>query len=78
MKYRGRNKPYTAIGINRVPCARCGAPSMYQWQVCANKNRWRGVCLKCDISLNRVVLKFMRFKNEKELMALYKLNGTRK
>ena len=60
--FRGRRKPYTAIGIGRVPCARCGVrPSVHQWSVCANGNRWLGVCTRCDIALNRLALKFFRF-----------------
>ena len=29
----GRRPPYTEIGIKRIPCARCGKPSVHQWQV---------------------------------------------
>jgi len=54
-----RRKPYTAIGIKRVPCSRCGEPSHAQWQVCADGNQYRGLCKKCDIELNNMVLKFM-------------------
>ncbi len=57
---RGRRKPYTTRGIRRVPCARCGLPSRYQWQICATGNLWQGVCAGCDIGMNRAVLKFMR------------------
>lgn len=53
---RPRTEPYTAIGIKRVPCVRCGAPAVHQWQVCADQRRYRALCLDCDISLNRMVL----------------------
>lgn len=53
---RARTEPYTAIGIKRVPCVSCGAPSVHQWQVCADQRRYRALCLDCDISLNRMVL----------------------
>ncbi len=56
---KGRTKPYTDIGIKRVPCLRCGAPSSQQWQICALGNRYYGVCNACDIKLNRKVLEFM-------------------
>ena len=56
---RGRRKPYTEIGITRVPCTRCSNPSEHQWQVCANGNRYVGVCKRCDLELNRMVLEFM-------------------
>ena len=55
-----RRKPYTQIGIRRVPCFRCGEPSFFQWQICADGNRFRGLCKPCDIALNDLVLKFMR------------------
>lgn len=67
----GRRKPYTAIGIRRVPCARCGEPSSQQWQVCANGNRWLGICWPCDVALNRLALEFMRVPNAETLIAAY-------
>ena len=56
-----RRKPYSELGIRRVPCARCGRPSSQQWSICADGNAYRGVCTECDIALNKLVLKFMRF-----------------
>jgi hypothetical protein len=55
----GRRRPYTKRGILRVPCARCGEPSRFQWNVCADGNRYRGVCLACDVALNDLVLRWM-------------------
>lgn len=54
----GRRNPYTDTGIKRVPCFRCGKPSSQQWQICALNNEYKGVCTKCDIELNKLVLKF--------------------
>ncbi|MDP2618627.1 MAG: hypothetical protein Q8P46_00380 [Hyphomicrobiales bacterium] len=54
-----RRKPYTAIGIRRVPCARCGKPSRYQWNICADGNRPRGLCPRCDVGLNRVAMRYV-------------------
>ena len=71
MKRQGRKKPYTELGIGRVPCRRCGVPSKQQWQVCANGNRWLGVCLRCDLELNRMVLAFFRLPNRAALMEEY-------
>jgi len=51
-----RRKPYTAHGIKRVPCVRCGNPAVHQWQICADGNIYRGLCLACDIELNALVL----------------------
>lgn len=55
----GRRKPYTAAGIRRLPCFRCGAPAVHQWNVCADGNLFRPLCLECDIALNQTVLRFM-------------------
>lgn len=71
LPFAGRRKPYTVIGIGRIPCARCGAPSLHQWTICANGNRYLGVCLDCDIDLNRVALEFMRVPNADVLLAAY-------
>lgn len=51
-----RRRPYTARGIRRVPCFRCGQPSHAEWRICADGNRPRGICLACDADLNAVVL----------------------
>lgn len=72
MKYHGRRKPYTQIGISRVPCVRCNKPSVHQWQVCANDNRYLGLCLDCDIALNKLALQFARIPNWSALLKAYK------
>ena len=72
MVFIGRKKPYTDIGIARKKCQRCGKPAVHQWQVCANDNRYVPICLKCDIALNELALKFMRIPNVKRLMDRYK------
>jgi hypothetical protein len=54
-----RRAPYTGHGISRVPCQRCGAPSSQQWQVCATDNEYAGVCNRCDVDLNALVVEFM-------------------
>lgn len=74
-KYIGRRKPYTTRGITRIPCVRCGEPSEYQWQCCANGNRWLGLCEACDIALNNLVLKFFKFPNRRELMRRYRASA---
>lgn len=71
-KFRGRKKPYSSVGISRVPCARCGKPSTGQWDVCANNNHYLGACASCDLALNRMVLKFFKFTNIEGLLAYYK------
>lgn len=55
-----RRTPYTARGIRRIPCARCGQPAHFQWQACADRRIYRGVCARCDILLNALVLRFFR------------------
>ncbi len=58
-----RLKPYTEAGIKRLKCFRCGEPAQTQWQICADHNQYRPVCIECDIDLNRLVLRFMGFKD---------------
>lgn len=72
----GRRKPYSARGIRRVPCSRCGAPSVHQWAACANGNRYVGLCATCDIGLNRVALRFMRVPHADALVAAYARRAT--
>jgi hypothetical protein len=71
---RGRLKPYSAIGIARVPCCRCGAPANQQWQACANGRRYLPVCIECDIAINRMALEFMGFDRVDERIAMYAEN----
>lgn len=73
-RFSGRLKPYTDTGISRVPCSRCDKPSQQQWQVCANGNRYLGVCSACDVELNRRVLEFFKVQGRVELLKRYK-NG---
>lgn len=68
---RARTQPYTAEGIRRVPCVRCGAPAAHQWQTCADARHFRALCVQCDIALNRVVLRFMRHPNVAGAMRAY-------
>lgn len=68
----GRREPYTERGISRVPCSRCGEPSRFQWQACANGRRYVGVCAECDIGLNDMALEFMRIPNRADLMTAYR------
>jgi len=67
-----RRKPYTEIGIGRVPCFRCGLPSVFQWQICADGRVFRGLCSGCDVALNATVLRFMRDPKAAEKMAAYR------
>jgi len=66
-----RRKPYTTIGISRVPCARCGKPSVYQWRICSDGGRFRAICADCDIGLNKLVLQYMWPKAWKRKHAAY-------
>lgn len=57
---RPRHTPYTVRGIKRVACWRCGAlPGYSNWQVCADGNAYRALCVGCDISLNALVMHWM-------------------
>lgn len=75
----GRKRPYSNAAIAKVPCARCGRPSVHQWQACANGRRYVAICLACDIALNKLVLRFMRIKGRRKLIRNYReglLNGS--
>ena len=67
-----RRKPYTTTGIRRVPCFRCGEPSKQQWQICSLGDKWVGICGKCDIKLNSLVLKFMQVIDWRQIIEKYK------
>jgi hypothetical protein len=66
-----RRKPYTTAGIARCKCIRCGAQSKYQWQICADGNNYRTFCERCDVVLNRLVLKFMLHPDAKAVGDAY-------
>ena len=66
-----RKKPYTVIGIRRVPCVRCGKPAFYQWSTCAANHTFFALCSGCDIKLNDLVLDFLRVPEAGLLMARY-------
>lgn len=69
-----RRNPYTAAGILRVKCVRCGAPAVHQWQVCADGNNHRPLCLDCDIALNKLVLEWARDPRAREKLSDYAAN----
>lgn len=69
---KGRKLHYTARGIKRVACIRCGQQAAHQWQICADGNRYRPLCIDCDISLNELVLKWAQDPNWYAKMQLYK------
>lgn len=66
-----RKEPYTEKGILRLKCFRCKNKAVHQWQICADGNVYRPLCLKCDIALNRMVLKWMGFKDWKSKTKKY-------
>ena len=59
----GRNKPYTTMGIKRLPCSKagCSNKALTQWQICSDRNLYRPLCAECDIKLNNLVREFMGF-----------------
>ena len=66
-----RRKPYTAKGIKRIPCKRCGLPSSRQFRICA-LGSWAGVCDACDLELNALVLKFLGVVDWRKIIAEHK------
>ena len=68
-----RKTPYTQIGIERLKCFRCKKrKANQQWGICADNNIWRPICILCDIDLNEMALKFMKFKDWKSKLNEYK------
>lgn len=66
-----RKKPYTEEGMKRLKCFRCGEKAIHQWQICSDGNVYRPVCLKCDIGINKLVLRYMGFKDWREKIKKY-------
>lgn len=73
LKFKGRKKPYTAIGIARIKCAvrGCNNKSKYQWNSCANGGQYMGICQMHDIALNDLVLRFFGFDRVNQRMERY-------
>lgn len=57
-EYR-RRQPYSEKGISRVPCAKCGKPSRYQWTICADWSQYRGLCAEHDIEANELLMRWV-------------------
>lgn len=71
-----RTEPYTKAGIKRLRCIRCGAKATAQWNVCADKGRYRPICTACDMDLNRLVLAWFKHPERERLMNEYAGAGT--
>ena len=69
---KGRVTPYACATIGRQRCVRCGESAAYQWQVCADNNRYRPLCRDCDIALNTMVLEWARDPDWRAKIAAYK------
>lgn len=67
----GRSQPYTEAGVRRLPCVRCGAPAVHQWQVCADGRLYRPVCTACDVDLNALVLRWAGDPDAEAKIAAY-------
>jgi hypothetical protein len=74
---RRRIEPYSAVGIQRMACIRCGAKALHQWQVCADDRLFRPLCIDCDVALNALVLRWMGDPNADAKMRRYRLNMVR-
>lgn len=64
-----RFEPYTAVGIKRVPCVRCGQGAHASWNICADKvkgrTQFRALCVECDIGMNRIAMRYV-FGDDRE------------
>lgn len=68
-----RKIPYTETGVKRLKCFRCQNKAKFQWNICSDDNLFRPICVRCDIALNTLVLKFMKFPDWKEKSKAYKI-----
>lgn len=64
-------KALSAAAIRKRRCYRCGQPGYATWCVCADANRRRIVCRRCDVALNRLVLRWMRDPRWRRKLARY-------
>lgn len=68
-----RKRPYTDLGMSRLPCSRCGArPGWGQWSGCADDNAYRVLCRPCDEELNEMVLAWWGDPDREAKMAAYR------
>lgn len=74
-----RSEPYSEQQMKRQRCIRCGDRAKQQWQICADNNNYRPVCIACDLALNLLVLKWMGHPKATELARVYaaRLEGKR-
>lgn len=67
-----RTKPYTALGIRRLKCVKCGEQAEHQWRICST-GKWTPVCKGCDLEINRKVAEWAFGKSAaRPLIAKYK------
>lgn len=67
-----RRKPYTALGIKRIKCIRCGGMGHAQWNICADNGFFRVLCKSCDTELNQLVLEWAKNPRANELVKEYR------
>lgn len=73
---QGRRKPYTVRGIRTRYCYRCGDQAEYQWQACADNRLFRPLCVRCDVELNALVLRWMEDPDAEDKIRHYaKMKG---
>lgn len=68
----GRRRPYSATGIRRLPCVRCGAKAHASWNVCADGNLHRPICRACDVALNELAMRFVFGDTREADLAAYR------
>ena len=69
-----RSQPYTEAGLARQKCVHCGQPATEQWSLrpCAvGRTGWYPLCLKHDIELNGIVMRFLGLPDAEERLSSY-------
>ena len=61
----------TVAEVRRRGCVRCHRRAEAVWQACADENRERPICGRCDLELNVLVLRWMRDPRWKQKVQRY-------
>jgi len=62
----------TIAEVRRRKCFRCKTrPGYAVWSICADGNRPRAICRACDITLNRLVLRWAGVANWQQRITAY-------
>lgn len=67
----GSRTHYTQAAIVHVPCLRCGQPSRQEFSIYALDTLHYGVCDRCDVGINRAVLRYVQYPSWRAIIRAY-------